>query len=62
MGIVGMNPTLSSIATRLTDMISTEITIDIRKIKKLSWNPKFKLENKIYSVVEWYKKNYKQFL
>ena len=37
-------------------------SIDIRKIKKLSWLPIFKLEDKIHSVVEWYKKNYKQFL
>ena len=37
-------------------------SIDISKIKKLSWKPKFKLESKINLIIDWYKNNYKQFL
>ena len=37
-------------------------SININKIKKLKWKPKYKLENKINFVINWYKKNYKQFL
>ncbi len=37
-------------------------SIDISKIKKLNWKPKNKLENKINLVIDWYKKNYKQYL
>ena len=37
-------------------------SINIDKIRKLSWKPKYKLEHKINLVIDWYKKNYKQFL
>ena len=36
-------------------------SIDFKKIKKLSWKPKYKLEDKIDDIVQWYKSNYKQF-
>ena len=37
-------------------------SIDINKIKKLNWKPRYKLEDKINFVINWYKRNYKQFL
>ena len=36
-------------------------SIDFKKIKKLSWKPKYKLEDKIDDIIQWYKSNYKQF-
>lgn len=36
-------------------------SINLKKIKKLSWKPKYKLEDKIDDIIQWYKSNYKQF-
>ena len=36
-------------------------SVDFRKIKKLGWKPKVKVEDKIFEINNWYKKNISRF-
>ena len=36
-------------------------SINYNKIKKLGWKPKFNVEDKIFEINEWYKRNINRF-